>query len=239
MGEFLQQGLWLKGNSHRITLTHKNKLFVHFKPLIIGQMLYWLDTLTTTVEARLIETIYKVDYDLMHHHFGHPSKEVLRRAKDHTKGFPEGISIPTNTKVCPGCAQGKMPAAIHPPSKTWATEAFKRIHSDLKSFPDPSYHKYKYFIVFLDDYTSFAWIQLLCDKALAITTLKQWLALINNQYSTTIKEWMSDAGGEYKSDAFLKILKDAGITVLQSAPHMPQQNGRAEHFMRTVCYNTY
>jgi hypothetical protein len=74
----------------------------------------------------------------------------------------------------------------------------------------------------------------LCNKASAITTLKQWLALINNQYSTTIKEWMSDAGGEYKSDVFLKILKDAGITVLQSAPHMPQQNGHAEHFMCTV-----
>jgi hypothetical protein len=186
MGEFLQQGLQLKGNSHRITLTHKNKLFVHFKPLIIGQTLYWLDALTTTVEARFSETIYKIDYDLMHRRLGHPSKEVLRQAKDHTKGFPEGISIPTTSKVCPGCAQGKMPAAIHPPSQTRATEAFKRIHSDLKSFPDPSYHKYKYFIDFLDDYTSFMWIQLLHDKALAIIALKQWLALIGNQYSTTI-----------------------------------------------------
>ena len=45
---------------------------------------------------------------------------------------------------------------------------------------------------------------------------------------------MSDAGGEYKSDAFLKHLKDAGIKVLQSAPHTPQQNGRAERFMRTI-----
>ena len=234
MGEFLQQGLRVKGNSQRITLTHKNKPFVQCKPLIIGQSLYWLDALTTTVEARFTETIYKVDYDLMHRRFGHPSKEVLRRAKDHTKGFPDGIIIPTTSKVCPGCAQGKMPAASHPKSDSRATEAFKRIHSDLKSFPVPSYHKYKYFIVFLDDYTSFAWITLLRDKASAITALNQWLALINNQYGINIKEWMSDAGGEYKSDAFLKVLKDNGITVRQSAPHTPQQNGRAERFMRTV-----
>jgi len=112
-----------------------------------------------------------------------------------------------------------MPAASHPPSDTRAKASFSRIHSDLKSFPIPSYHKYKYFIVFFDDYTSFAWITLLRDKASAITALKQWLALIKNQFSATIKEWMSDAGGEYKSDAFLKQLKDAGITVLQSAPH--------------------
>jgi hypothetical protein len=45
---------------------------------------------------------------------------------------------------------------------------------------------------------------------------------------------MSDAGSEYKSDVFLKTLKDAGITVIQSTPHMPQQNGHTEHFMRTI-----
>ena len=60
MGEFLQSGLCVKGNSQCITLTHKNKLFVPCKPLIIGQTLYWLDALTTTVEARFIETIYKL-----------------------------------------------------------------------------------------------------------------------------------------------------------------------------------
>ena len=104
-----------------------------------------------------------------------------------------------------------MPAASHPLSLTWATEVFKRIHSDLKSFPVLSYHKYKYFIVFLDNYTSFAWITLLYDKASAITALKQWLALIKNQYDSGIKEWMSDASGEYKLDAFLKVLQDEGI----------------------------
>ena len=121
-----------------------------------------------------------------------------------------------------------------PPSTTRATKPFEQIHSDLKSFLVLSYHKYKYFIVFLDDYTSYAWITLLHDKALAITALKQWLVLIENQFDQTIKEWMSDASSEYKSDTFMKSLKDAGITVLQSAPHMPQQNGRAEHFMCTI-----
>ena len=183
----------MKGTSPRITLTHRNKPFVQCKPLIIGQTLYWLDVLTTTVEAHFVEAIYKVDYDLMHCRLGHPSNEVLKQAKEHTKGFPDGISIPTTSKVCPGCVQGKMPAASHPPSYTRATEVFKQIHSDLKSFPESSYHKYKYFIVFLDNYTSFALVTLLCDRASAIIALKQWLALIKNQYDSTIKEWMSDA----------------------------------------------
>src|ERR1700744_3657853 len=190
MGEFLQQGMRVNGDSNQISLWDQIHLFIQCKPLITGQTLYWLDATSIMVETQSADsaTIYKVDYDLMHRRLGHPSKEVLRRAKDHTKGFPDGILIPTNEGLCPGCAQGKMPAASHPKSDTRATAPFKRIHSDLKSFPLPSYHKYKYFIVFLDDYTSHAWITLLCNKVSAITALEQWLVLIKNQYDTTIKE---------------------------------------------------
>jgi transposase InsO family protein len=97
-----------------------------------------------------------------------------------------------------------------------------------------SYHKYKYSVSFLDDFSSFAWIVLLRDKASAILALKQFLAMVRNQYNMTIKEWMLDAGGEYKSEAFLKTLKDAGISIKQSAPHTPQQNGHAECLMHTL-----
>jgi len=217
MGVFLQQGLHVLENSLHINLLDNLKTIVQCKPLISGQSLYWLDASTSDlVESNDANAsiIYNVDYDLMHCHLDHPSKEVLRHAKDHTKGLPKGINIPTTTGLCPGCVQGKMPATSHPPSDTRAKACFEQIHSDLKSFPVLSYHKYKYFIVFFDDYTSFAWITLLQDKASAITALKQWLTLIKNQFNTTIKEWMSNAGGEYKSGAFIKHLKDAGITVL-------------------------
>jgi len=127
-----------------------------------------------------------------------------------------------------------MPASAHPPSETRATTPFEHIHSDLKSFPVVSYHKYKYFVNFIDNYTSYAWVVLLYKKSAAITALKQFIALVKTQYGADIKEWMSDAGGEYKSDTFLKTLKDAGIKILQSAPHTPQQNSHAERFMRTI-----
>jgi transposase InsO family protein len=58
--------------------------------------------------------------------------------------------------------------------------------------------------------------------------------MVKTQHNAMIKEWMSDAGGEYKSDAFLKTLKDADIKILQSALHTPQQNGQAECFMHTL-----
>ena len=52
--------------------------------------------------------------------------------------------------------------------------------------------------------------------------------MVLNQYSHTIKEWMSDASREDKSDAFLGILKAKGIKILQSVPFIPQQNGCTE-----------
>jgi transposase InsO family protein len=86
----------------------------------------------------------------------------------------------------------------------------------------------------VDDYTSFAWITLLHTKSSAINVLHKFLAMIKTQFGVTIKEWMLDASGEYKSDAFLKVLRENGIKVLQSVPHTPQQNGHAECFNRTI-----
>ena len=45
---------------------------------------------------------------------------------------------------------------------------------------------------------------------------------------------MSDAGGEYTSTAFTTLMKEKGITVLQSVPHAHQQNGRTERLNRTL-----
>jgi len=170
----------------------------------------------------------------MHKCFGHPSKDVLTNAPNHVKGFPKDLEVPSTLPVCPGYAQGKMPASAYPLSQTRATAPFECIHSDLKSFSVVLYHKYKYFVNFIDNFTSYVWVVLLHEKSAAITALKQFMVLVKTQYGADIKEWMSNAGGEYKSDAFLKTLKDAGIKILQSAPYTPQQNGYAECFMCTI-----
>jgi transposase InsO family protein len=87
---------------------------------------------------------------------------------------------------------------------------------------------------FVDDCISFAWVTFLHAKSSAVTVLQYFLAMIKTQFGMSIKEWISDAGGEYKSDQFLLVLKKNGIKVLQSAPHTPQQNGCTECFNRTI-----
>src|SRR5271163_4783169 len=45
---------------------------------------------------------------------------------------------------------------------------------------------------------------------------------------------MSDFGGEFTSTQLEDKLKEYGIKIFHSIPHMPQQNGRAERFNQTL-----
>jgi hypothetical protein len=165
-----------------------------------------------------IATIFTEDYDLMHRCLGHPSLEVLPHAKEGTTGFSSMIFL-KDTPICPACAARKTYQSSFPTSGARASKPLIKIHSDIKTFPIESYHCYKYFMSFVDDNSSFAWITCLRAKLSAIIALRHFLAMVKTQYGISIKEWMSDAGGEYKSTEFLKVLKDKGIKVLQSAPY--------------------
>ena len=50
---------------------------------------------------------------------------------------------------------------------------------------------------------------------------KCFLSMINTQYDTKVKGWIFNAGEEYKSKAFDKLLANNGITAYQSVPHVP------------------
>ena len=93
------------------------------------------------------------------------------------RGGGEPVSEAERVPLCPGCALGKMHNASFPPSKNRTKERLICIHSDIKSFPIESYHRHKYFISFVDDYTSFAWISLLCAKSSTINVLQEFLAI--------------------------------------------------------------
>ena len=71
-------------------------------------------------------------------------------------------------------------------------------------------------------------------KSDVIKALQDFLAMVKTQYNTTVKEWMLDGGGEFKSDEFNDVLRQNGIKILQSIPYTPQQNGCAERFNQTI-----
>jgi len=115
-----------------------------------------------------------------------------------------------------------------------AEKPFQHIHSDLREYPTLSYSKYKYFISFLDDCTSIAWIILLRKKTEACKATEQFIAMIKTQYGVSIMEWFSDNGGEYVDQDYIDLLLDHGIKIFRSILRQPQMNGRTEQFNQTM-----
>jgi hypothetical protein len=65
------------------------------------------------------------------------------------------------SKIVTGCAKEKIASKPFPESQTRAKELFELIHLDLKTFPVLLYHKYKDFIIFIDDKSTAYWIKCL------------------------------------------------------------------------------
>ena len=131
-----------------------------------------------------LHTVYNMDFEIMHQCLTHPSSEVLRKAGKYVKDFPD-IKIPSE-HFCPGCVQGKMTQKPFPTSKTWATKLFELIYLDLKIYPVESYRKYRYCIVFLDDFTSHARTINLWTKDAALPATHHFLAMVETQYKASV-----------------------------------------------------
>jgi len=233
MGTLLQQDLEIIGSSSRMIFRDMSTKRVEMTcaPHHDGQTIYW-------VKSEILKPRFgmaNIKLDELHQRMGHPSDEVLKHMPRQTKGFDKLI-LPKERSICPGCAQGKMHSKTFPESQKRAAKIFEVIHSDLKEFPVVSYHGFKYYMSFLDDCSSFVWVTKLKKKSDAYDAFIKWIALVENQYEDEchIKTWHCDGGGEYITKKFIKKFEELGINLFRSAPHTPQQNGRAERFNRTI-----
>jgi len=95
-----------------------------------------------------------------------------------------------------------------------------------------SINKYKYIIIFIDDYSRKSWVYLLKNKSDAINTI---IKFINNQHpNNRIQILKSDNAKEYNNKKIKNFCRINGINKIFSPPYNPQNNGIAERFNRTV-----
>jgi hypothetical protein len=120
MGTFLRHNQEVVGTKKCMTFyglpTHKPLLSAY--PNHYLETIFWVSPPETALIAK-VSTIYLVDYDVWHKHFGHPSKDVLRRAKE-LKDFPNDLKFPEHPGVCRGCAEGKLHSKSFPESNSRA-----------------------------------------------------------------------------------------------------------------------
>ena len=114
-------------------------------------------------------------------------------------------------------------------------EVLDLVHTDLCGPMSTSARGgYEYFITFIDDYSRYGYIYLMCHKSEVFEKFKEFKAKVENHHGRSIKSLRSDRGGEYLLGEFRQFLEDHGITSQLAAPGQPQQNGVAERRNRTL-----
>ena len=131
-----------------------------------------------SADSLLAKSLIRIaDYNILHRHFAHPSKDVLQHASGNTQGFPS-VLFPNEEPICPRCVKEKMTHSSFLNSNKCAEKPFDKMHMDLKLLPTHSYSGYEYFLVIFNDCTSYGWIINLRLKSDASMVIKQFIAMV-------------------------------------------------------------
>jgi hypothetical protein len=128
--------------------------------------------------------------------------------------------------VCEACKAGKMHANPFPISHSRASQPLQLIHSDIHGpVKVPTYQRYHYWVIFIDDFSRFKAVYLLKWKSETFAAFKQFKAWAENVTGQRLGCLHDDKGGEYMSREFEAFCIDHGIQRQHSAQNRPQQNG--------------
>jgi transposase InsO family protein len=165
---------------------------------------------------------------------GHTGGESVRRLPHIAQGFT--LNSDAAMTRCESCIIGKHPRQAHPSSQSPPASRFlELIHSDVCGpIPVVTLHHKCYFIIFLDDHTGLLALQLLVTKDQALEAWQSVRAKWETRSGLPVVAFRSDNGGEFLNEVFAADLKAAGIKHQLSTPYAHQQNGRAEHVLRTI-----
>jgi len=100
------------------------------------------------------------------------------------------------------------------------TARVSRVHSDVKTLP-LSVRKYRYFVVFVREGSSYIQVALLRKKTEVLKAAKSYFATAKSVQGARVIEFRSDGGGEYYSRDLLDYLQQEGIKFTPSSPYTP------------------
>lgn len=120
-----------------------------------------------------------------------------------------------------------------PATVTKTRNALEILHTDLWGPASVlSFHGYRYYVSFVDDFIRFTWIFPLRTKDETLAVFKIFKLQVEKQLDRYIKCIQSDWGGEYRS--FVNFLHEEGIQFRHSCPYAHNQNGLVERKHRHV-----
>jgi histone deacetylase 1/2 len=173
---------------------------------------------------------------LWHQRLGHPGHPVTAQV---LQTFPFHCNK-SDAHSCSSCRLGKHARLPFSDSTTQIFFPFQIVHSDVWTSPVYNHSGYKYYIVFLDDYTHYLWTIPLRNKSDVLPTVRAFISYVHTQFRLPILAFQTDNGREYDSTAMRLLLSSLGTQLRLSCPYTSQQNGKAERVLRTIndCVHT-
>ncbi|KAM2234356.1 hypothetical protein EV2_013133 [Malus domestica] len=166
-----------------------------------------------------------------HSRLGHPAFSIIKFLISN-KQVP--IHGTVDVTFCPSCPLGKSTKLPFSTSESVSQFPLQLLHSDVWCSPVISIEGFRYYVLFVDDYSRYSWIFPMKNKSEVFEIFVQFKAKVENMFNTSIKTLQCDEGGEYKSHCFQRFLATNGISQRFSCPKHPEQNGLAERKHRHI-----
>lgn len=204
----------------------------------IGKTLYRLDISAKTPPiTSLIASSSSATLNVWHERLSHVSHDIVKKmaTSNHVIGMDVEPVKEDRNQYCNGCNLGKMHKLPFSTSTRTTTRVGELIHTDLVgpmhiSSPNGA----KYYIVFKDDYSRYKVAYFLKLKSESPDLFKLFSKKMYCETGKRVVTLRSDNGGEFMSHEFQSWLTVERIKHEMSAPHTPEQNGKAERDHRTT-----
>ena len=172
-------------------------------------------------------------FSLWHKRLGHANPKILEALK--RNDFIDFSSWSKAPRICVSCQLGKSCRKSFNLSNNKADFPLQKVHCDIWGpAPITSTQHFRYYVLFVDDYSRFSWLYPLKQKSDFLECFLKFQKQVEKQLDKKITIFQSDGGGEFNSTAFIKHLENCGITRQISCPYTPEQNGVAERKHRHI-----
>ena len=203
--------------------------------------LYQVKLRKTKENINIVDVTNMNESELWHCRFGHASYKDVKHVIENDlvtgiKNQGKMVIQRPDDHVCKGCVIGKSTRKVYARKKDH--ERPKGLgdltHMDLSGKAHiPTFDDKNYYAVYLDDSRNLGTVYLLERKDQTYESLVNYKARIESSKGK-LRVLRCDNGSEYINHDIQRLCEKEGITIQSSAPYTPQQNGKAERYIRTI-----